>query len=489
MNEKPPKRLGTFQAGPGMTLLAIVCWFLSVAQELGSTCRYLLAVLWLPRGRTQIQSGEEKVEIKTISYRRLVLCILVALVRLTMCGMLLYAGTLYLVGTVDMRDLLLNSVALVVVLDVDELVFGALAPESAREAIECADPMCYSLIPRYYGVDVKAILLTVLVLGGIPVVYFLNVVPSQQILHDASENACSGEKEFAYATNVLGIVAVVKTRPWDYLGQPLVRKAVQEAKNSLTANTSDWAIWAPDYDTDALIQWKSASASQALQLLQAGPSSCQDLINKGNDGRVLANWLGNLHGRSYSSCSQLQSACLNINVSKPTDLGFASLKATQARAVCPQTCGCDSRMSVGIFSLKSDFTGCAGACRNNIQDKYNQKTCEDSTPAKYQNKKGWDMIVEYMRSTAATSSPNNTMWVNMTNWLNTSVCDGVRWIQIVYRLVNWNPCIDGWGIPITVDSVMNHCPVACGCLTPNVNNGCPFECTLVKQAQAKRDTP
>jgi len=169
MSGHVPRQLSNLQTGPGMALLAILCWYLTVAQEMSKIFCFFMAVLWVPRGQTYVQSEQGRLEIKSISHVRLLMCMLMVLVRLTICGFLLYAGTLYLVGTIDMRDLLLNSMALGVVLEVDELVFAALAPDSAREAIECAAPLPYSIIPRFHGLDVKAFLFTCLLLGGAPV--------------------------------------------------------------------------------------------------------------------------------------------------------------------------------------------------------------------------------------------------------------------------------------------------------------------------------
>jgi len=70
---------------------------------------FFMAVLWIPRGQTQLRHGEGQLEITSISHLRLLLCMLIVLIRATICGFLLYAGTLYLDGTIDMRDLLLNS--------------------------------------------------------------------------------------------------------------------------------------------------------------------------------------------------------------------------------------------------------------------------------------------------------------------------------------------------------------------------------------------
>jgi len=409
------------------------------------------------------------------------MCMLMVLVRLTVCGFLLYAGTLYLVGTIDMRDLLLNSMALGVVLEVDELVFAALAPDSAREAIECAAPLPYSIIPRFHGLDVKAFLFTCLLLGGAPVVYYTRLIPAQDILNESALNACDGEREFAYATNVLGLVAVVKTRPPESKGPTIVTQAIQEAIDHATPNTSKWAVWRRDFDRDALTRWKSASIAQALQLIQPLPTDCNDLLNKGNDGRVYANWLSILHGK-ISNCSQLRSVCLDLNWSKPTDLGFV-------RAMCPHTCGCDSRLSVGIFTLPTDYTGCAGACRSNFLDKYSH-SCVDSTPWSYQNKKGWDMIVEYIRIVADKSSPSDKGdFLNIMNLLNTSVCQGVQVVQSTYSSYGWNPCNHGWGIPLQIDSVLNHCPVTCGCRRRIHSNDCPFVCNQVNQSQITQPTP
>merc|ERR1712093_775913 len=51
------------------------------------------------------------------------------------------SGTFYIIATLQLRDLLLNCSALLIVLDLDELIFAALAPRKGWHLINSLKPL------------------------------------------------------------------------------------------------------------------------------------------------------------------------------------------------------------------------------------------------------------------------------------------------------------------------------------------------------------
>ena len=95
--------------------------------------------LWtIPRMRSTIFKENT---FHSISYGRLLLLATAHLVRFTLACMLYVSGVQWLAATTSIVDLILNSVALVLILEIDEFLFAALVPMNVQLAIENLEPI------------------------------------------------------------------------------------------------------------------------------------------------------------------------------------------------------------------------------------------------------------------------------------------------------------------------------------------------------------
>ena len=197
--------------GPLMCMLALLAFLLVISREVNATVRISAAVLALPRGGattfTLAESGGRSLE--RLSYPRLIAFLLVMASRLGVCVMLAVFGCEFLVHTVSIADLLLNAVALEFVLNLDELIFEALAPSCVLRVVEDAEPL---QVPRalrrnWRGLDLRASLTLLTVCGSLFGIVVGTLIPNVATLTRASDALCGGDIEFVTTVDGAGVPA------------------------------------------------------------------------------------------------------------------------------------------------------------------------------------------------------------------------------------------------------------------------------------------
>ena len=76
--------------------------------------------------------------------------------RLAMIALLIYGGTTFLVYTIQIEDLVLNAVALELIRNLDDLLFGALATAEVRHLISRLEGLPMKSLPAKAGIDMTA---------------------------------------------------------------------------------------------------------------------------------------------------------------------------------------------------------------------------------------------------------------------------------------------------------------------------------------------
>ena len=118
----------------------------------------------------------------------------------------------------SMEDLLLNSLALDLVLTLDELIFEALAPDSARIFIAQVAPVCTGALPSWRGADAKAVALPISIALLMAASWFGFLQHMVENLKRANEVMCGGELDFTYELDAFDVglahygAAVIKRR-------------------------------------------------------------------------------------------------------------------------------------------------------------------------------------------------------------------------------------------------------------------------------------
>ena len=150
-----------------MCCIALVVWCLTIVKELNTTINVLRAIRALPRGaRSQFHvDGEGGFHIECLSYKRAFFSAAVQLLRMGIAFALAWCGCLFLVYTVSVSDLLLNTLALEFIIGIDELLFEALAPARTKHLVTNLAAVKVPAPRTWHGLDAFTVVATLGMIG------------------------------------------------------------------------------------------------------------------------------------------------------------------------------------------------------------------------------------------------------------------------------------------------------------------------------------
>lgn len=353
-----------------MCILSLIMWCSMVAVELRRLERIIYNLFRLvdtenlntTRFRRVDQEGSIKLQLECLSYRRKVVLLGVSAMRLIIAAIVLNAGMRYLINTVDLKDLVLNALALGCVLDTDELIFSALAPNPVHLFMRSLLPIetkqsDHPFLRRVqgYGVPSGCILLSIIAIISFHVNMFL--VPQLHYLEEARKALCAGEKDFVFTTSHFppGIFWAPTASMGDNTGEKqeyakeLVKFVVHHEYPDLTKLHRLGHIYGGLFSLDSLSRWSVAESSYRANM------RCQDFDS------------GNLFGpaQRHAYFGKLNDAMgVRIEGCKDTEIkahcNFDTLAGELVRSVCPRTCGCHLYFSDLI--LTRSVSGCPASC-------------------------------------------------------------------------------------------------------------------------------
>jgi hypothetical protein len=198
--------------GTIMCVLAVFVWTLTISKELNSVWAWVVAVWSIPRAEATAVSVDEGgvIRVEALSLSRVVCIFVVQLARLAIGVLLLWYGCLFLVYTVSVPDLLLNTVALEFVISIDELIFESLAPARVRHVFAMVAALTVPRTRAWRGLDVRTACTSVLVVAVLVGVVVGMLFPQTSLLLQARDALCAGDTEFVVTRDGLGVVA------WSY---------------------------------------------------------------------------------------------------------------------------------------------------------------------------------------------------------------------------------------------------------------------------------
>ena len=114
--------------------------------------------------------------------------------RVAIAGLLLLYGTRYLAYTAGIEDLLLNAVALEFVIAVDDLMFEALVPMHVKLVVEFTGLASLGPPKTYHGLGARSAVTFLYVIVSLIVARSSLIVPQYDILLDATDALCAGDR-------------------------------------------------------------------------------------------------------------------------------------------------------------------------------------------------------------------------------------------------------------------------------------------------------
>ena len=198
----------SFQPGILLSMLCIILWTLCVYKEFRSI--WVQAAIGLSIRRSK-KTRFHRNSFRSISFGRLSLLLFTCVARLTIASVLLVAGILWLSRTTSIPKLMLNAVALMAILDVDEFLFVGMSPIKFQEALRKLKPLRvkYSHWRSQCESGVHCSTLVTIVL----VAYFALLVPLQQTMLAVKVEMCGGNRTFVVSQNsetqrTIGLVTI-----------------------------------------------------------------------------------------------------------------------------------------------------------------------------------------------------------------------------------------------------------------------------------------
>lgn len=136
---------GTFQQGPLLCIMVITVWTLNVAQVIREALDFCMAVYQEHKydsTATCLQKhSTTRFTLHDIPTRRVLWAWILAAVQLSVACILLIYGSLWLVATTEMSDLVLNAVALGYITQIDEVMFSTVIPRPVRVLVQRMEPL------------------------------------------------------------------------------------------------------------------------------------------------------------------------------------------------------------------------------------------------------------------------------------------------------------------------------------------------------------
>jgi len=312
--------------GPLMCALALTVWILTVFKELNKIAAMARAASALPRRASPrvvvVVEGDDDGDgegaammvVESISPLRLGLFLVVCAARLALIGFLAYFGSLFLVHTIPLGDLLLNAVALEFVISIDELLFEVLAPAKLQRLVAAARPLKVRASAARSGLDAGS-MGTLACVGGCIVAVCATVMTQQvDTLVSARDALCGGDQDFVYTTDGLGVPA------WSYPEDNATRFGIIPAR-SFPGGTAPPTNALP-YANLSYVPANSTFAERMLDVLLQG----------------------------YGRISSKQTDC-TVDMCKTTDAGGVQKLRADHPACCLAQKGYVPSLRAGTFSI------------------------------------------------------------------------------------------------------------------------------------------
>lgn len=335
-----------------MCTCALCIWVLNVVCDIRNTFDMAWGLYEVPHGdSTRIVDSDHNDVHHSIhhqskhrvlvasSYGRKAFCCLVLGLKLYVACSLCFFGTLFLVFTISIQDLLLNAAALQLVLQLDELFYSAWVPFQASLLKSSLRPLPLPPVRSWKGLDLWPPMVMSTLITFLLVIIPIFLLPQAELLADAREEICGGNTDFISTIDKSGIVRAVRTtgNDNDHFLQSYEFKAIRQLIDDpgvVEKKLGDGGSLSSPGDevTGAAFSSDEAAALSLVDATDLWNPGCSDLITTSSSGvdvvyrSILQDVTGN---RSLDSCLPAQQYC-----------SWDTLVGRRTRQFCPMTCGC-----------------------------------------------------------------------------------------------------------------------------------------------------
>ena len=461
--------------GQGLCIVALVCWYLMVAKELSHALALLRGILAMPSGPTRIDTRENPFtkaihyRLRTVAFRRKVFSALLFGYRLLAAAVLVFVGTFFLVYTVSVTELILNAVALGIILDIDDLLFDALATTPGRHLVHQLDALPMPSLPRVRGADAKSVSMSI----GIPfltiLVYFTMLGPFVGTLQDVSSAMCGGNLGFVWNADKRRVVLMAPTTGGGWEDQDATKTfAVEEGERvgfGLDQDDAKYGVWLQDVS----LVGDLTVLSQAESIDLFNPD-CGNL----GDTEPMLNYLKFfLQNDSLQGCADAAPFCDSIT-SLP-DYGGDDGKGWATRMLCSATCGCQTPASENLLVQGCPYGPSRSCHLSEAFLEFRQNSvCIEQNASSLRQYPPWvqwiEALTSYGNHAANLKGKQEALSIAQAMWDHGCGFQA----NLSAENISWGDCFS-WNSSFEWEFKTPEvfCPVSCGCSRETVDSACP----------------
>lgn len=464
-----PGMFPDLSVGVVLSSVALAIWVCYIAAELQDAGRFAWSIYRLPGGNTVISmvSEDERV-FESVSPLRRTAVSFTVLARLGIAVTLGISGGLWLAHTRDVTNIMLNAVALLFILEIDELLWKVVASRHTTKYLSSVRTLQLGPRKTWAGVDVACILRLIMIIAALVVFVQETVCINAIQAKTARDILCGGNKDFVYSSNPqLGPIMVMDTKPFDIHGgnwQPGIRSLVEEVVTKYDPEDVRNGYWRSHLgDRQVVAQVAPKRLKQVFTTFTrlTAVTAPDDPVTFGNScedelpSELGWEWSALTAMTGANNCSEAQSFCDNTNY-------------PLVRMACPETCGCTA-VDSGMFM----DTGCRHKCQSEPAFKASRQnaSCLDFSTSNVNDTRS-EAWVRYLRDwnqLLYSMAPNMTdmkEFSELLSMLEFADCAFLKEIDSLDMFICKPDPVEMFGgdsFPMSLRTGAWLCPESCGC--------------------------
>lgn len=320
--------------------------------------------------------------------------------RLGIAVILGITGVRFLVATISVSELILNTVALEVVLHVDDVFYSLLMPRALGSIVESAEEIPVRLWKPWL-LPLRHVVIVLFITCSLVLSHVFFLQPMVDLMQETANVLCSGDISFSYFKDATGYVFLKENR----------------TSGALQDSYSSYAYRAV-YDATGLASTGDPSAAPlALRVAPELAALIAEFETRNFEARnefwpICLDSDNPFIGQSVQNIENATVELLkeiNVNITSCAsarefceDTRMQPFQLWNLRSLCPRSCRCPEAFGSIIPSMPA--FGCPTACQEEYQQSFRRRNCSDATSSELesflqslQSQSGVDEVLNFSR--------------------------------------------------------------------------------------------
>jgi len=287
---------------------------------------------------------------------------------------MLTGGSLWLLSTIQLDELILNAVALNFAFSIDELLFQLMIPSRVQAIVSILEPLHLRQSRKKFGFRFapRQLVCSILV-GSMSLLVVMQLSPRITLMEQIKTEVCGGDRDFVFTISPMGEPLYSPVSDFQSYGQNPLGEAREHVVDM--ARKSEGAQAKVAHLADKGYIWAVSHTQHKAKAVEGIDERVRDLWCQDTQDANYFNPYVTTGNMSVASCIEAKPYCAG---------DLASI-----RAFCPVTCGCNDPLS-GL-TLGQDGFGCPPSCQSegNYLTILAKLNCTDMTPQALAGHGGW----------------------------------------------------------------------------------------------------